>query len=147
MPRTLALTLIAASLLVGCGGDDNNDKSSGGQAKPPTTPTATTGTGSQSAKAITSCLKGKGLNVIVNPGTVVKGADYQLVINSGGAGVLYGFADEGAAKSAKGKVLKYEGPSDRDVEVIGKTVYAFYPPGHTFGQPDKSKQVRACAAG
>jgi ABC-type glycerol-3-phosphate transport system substrate-binding protein len=145
MSRTLVLTLIAALLLAGCGGDDDN-KSSGGKAKPPTTPTATTGRGSQSAKAITSCLKGKRLNVIVNPGTVVN-ADYQLVINSGGAGVLYGFADEDAAKSAKGKVLKYEGPSDRDVVVIGKTVYAFYPPGHTFGQPDKSKQVRACAAG
>src|SRR4051812_8876499 len=98
MSRTLALTLIAASLLAGCGGDDGN-KSSGGKAKPQTTPTATTGTGSQSAKAITSCLKGKGLNVIVNAGGVVD-ADYQLVINSGGAGVLYGFADESAAKSA-----------------------------------------------
>jgi ABC-type glycerol-3-phosphate transport system substrate-binding protein len=146
MSRTLALVLVAAAMLAACGGDDENDKSSGGKSKPPTTPTATTGTGSQSAKAITSCLKGNRLNVIVNPGTVVD-ADYQLVINSGGAGVLYGFADEGAAKSAKGKVLKYEGSSDRDVEVMGKTVYAFYPPGHTFGQPDKSKQVRACAAG
>jgi ABC-type glycerol-3-phosphate transport system substrate-binding protein len=145
MSRTLALALIAASLLAGCGGGDD-DKSSGGKAKPPTTPTATTGTGSQSAKAITSCLKGKGLNVIVNPGSVVD-ADYQLVINSGGAGVLYGFADESAAKSARGKVLKYEGSSDRKVEVIGRTAYAVYPPGHTFGQPDKSKQVRACAAG
>jgi ABC-type glycerol-3-phosphate transport system substrate-binding protein len=107
MRRTL-IALLAALALGACGGDDE----SGDSGDPPvaqetqtgttdTTDTTTTSAGGGVRRVeISSCLDREGLNVIENPGSQVD-AVYQLVVNSGGAGVLYGFADESAARSAR----------------------------------------------
>src|SRR5215217_7643698 len=113
MRKTPMAMLAAALALAGCGGGDNDNKndSAGSQATEPKTETgATESTGSPQenprAKEITACLKQSGLNVIVNPGGAIESADYQLVINSGGAGVLYGFSDAAAATAGKPAVQK-----------------------------------------
>jgi ABC-type glycerol-3-phosphate transport system substrate-binding protein len=160
--RTGALALLAmlAALAFGaCGGDDEDD--SGGSAETQetkaqgtTTDTETTDTGASTgaaadnprAEALTSCLEREGFNVIVNPGSQVD-ADYQLVIDAGSGGVLYGYADEAAASSAKGKVENEEGSAGRDVEVLGDAVFAFFPAGQTLAEPEKYEKVRACASG
>jgi ABC-type glycerol-3-phosphate transport system substrate-binding protein len=140
----IALALPAALALGACGSDDKNDSGGSSAADQPAKTQTTAGGGSRKAE-IVSCLKKAGLNVIVNPGSQVD-ADYQRVINSGGAGVLYGYADNAAAQSNKAKVQKYEGTSQRKTEVIKETVYAFFPPGQTLAEPAKSAKVRKCAA-
>ena len=160
-PRTAAtalLALLAAMALGACGGDDENG--SGGATRAQGTATATetgttetTGTAGQAAnsrsnprgKELTPGLRGKGLTAFVNPGGQAD-ADFQLVVNAGGGGVLYAYADEAAARAAKAKVDRYEGSSGRDVEVIGDTVFAFFPPDQRLAQPDKQKKTRECAS-
>jgi ABC-type glycerol-3-phosphate transport system substrate-binding protein len=145
MPRsTTVLALLAALALGACGSDDKKDSGGSSTADQPAK-TQTTASGGSRKQEIVSCLKKAGLNVIVNPGSQVD-AEYQLVINSGGAGILYGYADNSAAQSNKAKVQKYEGTSQRKSEVIRETVYAYFPAGQTLAQPEKSAQVRKCAA-
>jgi hypothetical protein len=162
--RTSLLTLLAllAALALGaCGGDDEKDSAASTTTQETTTQdtttettaeTGTTDTGASAgdpaknprAKALTSCLEGKGFNVILNGGGEVD-ASYELVIDAGSGGVLYGFADEAAASAAKGKVLEQEASAGRDVEVRGDTVFAFFKPDQTLADPKKYAKVRACA--
>jgi ABC-type glycerol-3-phosphate transport system substrate-binding protein len=145
---TATLALLAALALGACGGDDSKDSGGASTADQPaktqTQTQSTAGGGSRKAE-IVSCLKKAGLNVIVNPGSTVD-ADYQLVINGGGGGVLYGYADSASAQANKAKVQKYEGSSQRKTEVIQETVYAYFPAGQTLAEPEKSAKVRKCAA-
>jgi ABC-type glycerol-3-phosphate transport system substrate-binding protein len=150
--RRTAIAMLAALALGACGGDDESGDSAGSTAAPETqtetTQTATTTTpagGGPRQEEITSCLKGAGLNVIDNPGTQVD-ADYQLVVNNGGAGVLYGYADGSAAKAGKARVQEYEGTSGRKTEVIGDTVLAYFPDDQTLADPKSTAKVRKCAA-
>jgi hypothetical protein len=143
------LPILIALALGACGSDDNED--SGKSADPGKTKTQTRGAASGGGaqdnppgQEITSCLGKAGLNVIVSSGSVVD-ADYRLVVNSGGAGVLYGFADNAKAAAAKGKVDEYEGSSGRTVEVVGDTLFAYFPAGQTLAESEKSDQVRNCA--
>lgn len=66
-------------------------------------------------------------------------------MNSGGAGVLYGFADDSAAQAGKAKIQEYEGTSGRKTEVIGNTVLAYFPAGQTLADPKSTAKVRKCA--
>jgi ABC-type glycerol-3-phosphate transport system substrate-binding protein len=147
--RRTAIALLAALALGACGGDDEDD--SGGSKPSPSaqtetteTTTTTTGAGGARQEEIVSCLKSAGLNVIDNPGSQVD-ADYQLVVNNGGAGVLYGFADGTAAQAGKAKVQEYEGSSGRKTEVIGDTVLAYFPADQTLADPESTAKVRRCA--
>ncbi len=157
MKKVFGVVLIAAALAVGaCGGDDEETGDTATQpkpAKPQTTPETTETSASTGdpksnprAKEIVSCLKGKGFNVIVNPGTPV-GGRYHLVIDSGSGGIFYGFADEAAAKAAKGKVDKDQGSAGRKTEVIGDVTYSTFPKGDEFAAPEKTPKARACARG
>jgi ABC-type glycerol-3-phosphate transport system substrate-binding protein len=148
---SLALLGTLAALALGACGSDDDEKDSGAstadQAKTETTNTSTSSGSPQDnprGKEITSCLKQAGLNVILNPASQFDG-EYQLVINSGGAGVLYGFSDNSAAQAARAKVQKYEGTSQRKTEVIGDTVLAYFPPDQTLAQPEDTAKVRKCA--
>jgi ABC-type glycerol-3-phosphate transport system substrate-binding protein len=150
--RRPVIALLAALALVACGGDDDENGSGGStaaqetqtQTTETTDTTTTSGGGGARREEISSCLDREGLNVIENPGSQVD-ADYQLVVNSGGAGVLYGFADESAARAAKAKVQKYEGTSGRRTEVIGDTVLAYFPDDQTLADPEATAKVRQCA--
>jgi len=151
--RRLLIATLAALALGACGGGDDDKKSdsSASQAPAPTTQTSTTkSSGSPQdnprAKEIDTCLKKAGLNVILNPGGAIESADYQLVVNSGGAGVLYGFPDAAAAQAGRPAVQKYEGTSQRKSQVIGDTVLAYFPPDQTLAQPKDTAKVRKCAA-
>jgi ABC-type glycerol-3-phosphate transport system substrate-binding protein len=152
MRRTAIAMLLAALALGACGGGDENDDSGGStaaqetqtQTTETTDTTTTSGGGGARQEEISSCLDREGLNVIENPGSQVD-AEYQLVVNSGGGGVLYGFADESAAQASKAKVQKYEGSSGRKTEVIGDTVLAYFPDDQTLANPEATDKVRKCA--
>ncbi len=151
--RRTAIATLAALALGACGGGDDEKKSdsSASQAPKPTTQTSTTkSSGSPQdnprAKEIVDCVKkAGGINVILNPGGAIEAADYQLVFNSGGAGVLYGFSDASAAQAGRPAVQKYEGTSQRKSQVIGDTVLAYFPPDQTLAQPKDTAKVRKCA--
>ena len=151
MRRTL-IALLAGLALGACGGDDESGDSGDSPVAQETqtgttetTDTTTTSAGGGARREeIGSCLDREGLNVIENPGSQVD-AEYQLVVNSGGAGVLYGFADASAARSARSKVQDYEGSSGRKTEVIGDTVLAYFPADQTLADPQATAKVRRCA--
>jgi hypothetical protein len=144
------MAVLAALVLGACGGDE--DDSGGSKASQPTqtekteTTTPATSAGGARQEEISSCLERAGLNVIQNPGSQVD-ADYQLVVNNGGAGVLYGFADDAAARAGRAKVQKYEGTSGRETEVFGETVLAYFPDDQTLADPESTAKVRRCARG
>src|SRR4051794_7826124 len=152
--RRTSIAVLAALALGACGGGGDGDKSdsAASQAPEPTTQTSTTKSSggdpasNPRAKEIVACLKRAGLNVILNPGGAIERADYQLVVNSGGAGVLYGFSDAAAAQAGRPAVQKYEGTSQRKSQVIGDTVLAYFPPDQTLAQPKDTAKVRKCAA-
>lgn len=154
MRRTLILAL-ALLALGGCGGSDKKSDSGGSKqtSAPAETQTQTSTTKSTGgdpqknprAKEIVDCLKKDGLNVILNPGGAIETADYEIVINAGGAGVLYGFSDASAALAGRPAVQKYEGSSQRKTEVIGDTVLAYFPPDQTLARPKDTAKVRTCA--
>lgn len=160
MRRTLP-AILATLALAACGGGDDEKKSDTGgsglsetpKTETSTSDTTTTGTSTSAgspednprAKEITACVKKAGLNVITNPATQVNG-DYQLVINGGAAGVLYGFANDAAAVAGKSKVQQEEGSAGRKTEVIHDTVLAYFPAGQTLAEPEKTDKVRKCAA-
>jgi hypothetical protein len=152
MRRTGIAALAALALgACGVGDDDENSDTAGSESPAAKTQTSTTkSSGSPQdnprAKEIVACTKEAGLNVILNPGGAIESADYQLVINSGGAGVLYGFADDAAAQAGRPAVQKYEGTSQRKTQVIGDTVLAYFPADQTLAQPKDTAKVRKCAA-
>src|SRR4051794_7619179 len=147
MRRTLIATL-AALALGACGGGDSQTPAPKTEAQTQTSTTKSAGSPQDNprAKEIVDCLKKAGLNVILNPGGAIESADYQLVVNSGGAGVLYGFPDAAAAQAGRPAVQKYEGTSQRKSQVIGDTVLAYFPPDQTLAQPKDTAKVRKCAA-
>jgi hypothetical protein len=111
------LPILIALALGACGSDDNED--SGKSADPGKTKTETRGAASGGGaqdnppdQEITSCLGKAGLNVIVSSGSVVD-ADYR----------------------------EYEGSSGRTVEVVGDTLFAYFP-----ARPD-ARRVREVRPG
>lgn len=162
LPSLVLLTLLAAFALVSCGGDKEK-KSSGGsdKSRAPATQTQTeaatrtetrtdtavngarAGSPDARAKQITSCLEGKGGDVIKNPATQV-GGKYQLVVDAGSGGIVYGFKDARAAARAKGRVLKEEGSAQRKIDVIGDTVIANFPPDNSLAKPGADRTLRGC---
>lgn len=84
--------------------------------------------------------------MITNGGGQVPGAKYELVIDAGTGGVLYGFASDAKAAASEGKVLKEEGSAGRKVQVLGDTVFAYFAEGQSLAAPEKYDKVRKCAA-
>ena len=162
IPLILFALLLFPFALAACGDDeeDSGDSARKEQQAPATTTETTTtettpttgGTetsaddpaSNPAAKELVACLKDQKFTVFTNAGTQVE-ADYQLVIDAGSGGVLYGFAEAAAAKSAKGKVDENEKSAGRQSEVIGDTVFAFFPSSHSLAKPVKYKKVRTCA--
>jgi hypothetical protein len=162
-PRSalLALPALVAVLALGaCGGGDDEKKSdsSASDSSAKTTATPDTGTitvrGSNPPKLpagldsprirkLDACFRQKKSVVVVNPASQFNG-EYQLVVGGGTVGVVYGFKDAAAANAAKPKILKYEGGSQRKVEVIGSDVIAYFRPGDTLAKPGAVQTLRGC---
>src|SRR3954468_7916193 len=144
--RQALIATLAALALGACGGGDDSttaQKPETDTSPSPSTSTSPTPSAPESnprAKAITSCLKRAGLFAINNPATQV-GGDYELVVNGGAAGVLYGFADSTAAQSGKAKVQTEEGSAGRKTEVIGDTVLAYFAPDQALAEPEKTAKL------
>ena len=133
------LAIVAALGIAGCGGDDDEATSSTST----TTSTGTSGAsgatgaeGDDSADAglagnpkdrtqeIEVCLDDKGHTVIKNTGGEGN-ADFQLVVDSGGGGIVYVFADDQKAADGVKAITGYEEPSGRTIEQLGDTVIAY----------------------
>lgn len=156
-PRSIlpVLVSLSAALALGaCGGDDEKKSDSPPSSAKPAksspsadTPTAPSSAGggvdSPRVKQLDACFRKKKSVVVINPASQFNG-DYQLVVGGGTVGIVYGFKDAAAANAAKPKILKYEGSSQRKVEVIGNNVIAYFPPGNTLAKPGAVQTLRGC---